>query len=358
MGDRIAYAEPADYIPEDLRKKYKLGEYAESELLRKLKALMVGHAVGDALGVPVEFCSREELEELPVIDMMGWGSYPVPEGCWSDDTSMSLATLDSLKQDKIDYDDIMKKFVAWVSRDEYTPTGEVFDMGRTCLTAIRNYLKADGKPALECGLDEDFSNGNGSLMRIHPVAFYLYHKGYEINDALEIIHKVSSITHAHERSKVACGIYTIVLWELLENPNKLSVYEGIRKANEIYASSSEYEIYKKTLIDRIGSLEIMSSDKAVARNEIRSTGYVVDTLEAAIWCVLTTKDYKECILKAVNLGEDTDTVAAVAGGLAGVLYGYDTIPQEWLKQIKKLDYIGTMCEEAEKSWIVPDKKRT
>lgn len=356
MDKRIVYAEPADYIPEDLRKKYKLGEYAESELLKKLKALMIGHAVGDALGVPVEFCSREELEELPVIDMMGWGSYPVPEGCWSDDTSMSLATLDSLKKGKIDYDDIMENFVAWVSRDEYTPTGEVFDMGRTCLTAIRNYLKTDGKPALECGLDEDFSNGNGSLMRIHPVAFYLYHKGYEISEALEIIHKVSSITHAHERSKVACGIYTLVLWELLKNPNKLSVYEGLKKASDFYASSSEFEVYKNRLIDRIGNLETMSSNKAVERNEIRSTGYVVDTLEAAIWCVLTTKDYKECVLRAVNLGEDTDTVAAVAGGIAGVIYGYDAIPQEWLVQIKKLDYIESMCEEAEKKWKIPDEE--
>jgi ADP-ribosylglycohydrolase len=250
----------------------------------------------------------------------------------------------------------MENFVAWVSRDEYTPTGEVFDMGRTCLTAIRNYLKTDGKPALECGLDEDFSNGNGSLMRIHPVAFYLYHKGYEISEALEIIHKVSSITHAHERSKVACGIYTLVLWELLKNPNKLSVYEGLKKVSDFYASSSEFEIYKNRLIDRIGNLETMSSNKAVERNEIRSTGYVVDTLEAAIWCVLTTKDYKECVLRAVNLGEDTDTVAAVAGGLAGVLYGYDAIPREWLGQIKKLDYIENMCEQAEKSWMLPDRK--
>jgi ADP-ribosylglycohydrolase len=101
---------------------------------------------------------------------------------------------------------------------------------------------------------------------------------------------------------------------------------------------------------------MMTSGKAVERNEIRSTGYVVDTLEAAIWCILTTKDYKECVLKAVNLGEDTDTVAAVAGGLAGVLYGYEDIPQEWLKQIKKLDYIEKMCEQAEKSWMFPDRK--
>ena len=93
-------------------------------MLEKIKAVMLGHAIGDALGVPVEFCDREELDETPVTDMMGWGSYPVPEGCWSDDTSMALATLDSLKKGEVDYNEIMDNFVMWLSNDEYTPTGE------------------------------------------------------------------------------------------------------------------------------------------------------------------------------------------------------------------------------------------
>lgn len=394
---KIVYVEPADYFPEETRKKYKLGEYAESEELKRIKAVMIGHAVGDALGVPVEFCSREELDENPVTDMMGFGSYPVPEGCWSDDTSMSLATLDSLKKDKIDYDDIMDNFVAWCSRDEYTPTGEMFDIGRTCLTAIRNYLRTDGKPALDCGLSEEHSNGNGSLMRIHPMVLYLYYKGYDIEDAIEIIHNTSSITHAHMRSKMACGIYTCILWELLKEPSKASVLKGLNRARRYYGghlsqkeksrikerlqnptltdneksellemlyvgidiktnklNSDEFSIYDRMLLKRIGWIyrhwEDIDDHKEVTRDEIKSTGYVVDTLEAAVWCVLTTYSYKECVLKAVNLGEDTDTVAAVAGGLAGAMYGFDKLPIEWVEKIKKLDYIESLCEDAYANW--------
>lgn len=353
---KIVYAEPSDYFPEETRRKYKLGEFAESEDLKKLKAVMLGHAVADALGVPVEFCSREELNEKPVNEMMGWGSYPLPEGCWSDDTSMSLATLDSLKKNAIDYDDIMDNFVLWVSNDEYTPTGEMFDIGRTCFTAIRNYCRTDGKPALECGLDDEYSNGNGSLMRIHPMAFYLHKKGYTYDEAIEIIHKTSALTHAHKRSQIACGIYMSILWELLDCPSKASVVKGLQKARRYYRSNKEEEFihYECMLCKRIARLDRHSEDvddhKEVERDEIKSSGYVVDTLEAAIWCLLTTNSYKECVLKAVNLGEDTDTVAAVAGGLAGARYGYNNIPEEWLDVLKRRDYLESMCEEALSAW--------
>ena len=106
----------------------------------KIKAVMLGHAVGDALGVPVEFCERNELAEKPITDMVGYGTYPYPEGCWSDDTSMSLAALDSLANGKLDFDDIMVKFGEWYYDDEYTPTGEMFDVGNTCSYAIDNYI--------------------------------------------------------------------------------------------------------------------------------------------------------------------------------------------------------------------------
>lgn len=370
--------------------------------LEQIKAVMLGHAVGDALGVPVEFCEREELDENPVTDMMGWGSYPVPEGCWSDDTSMALATLDSLKNGKIDYDEIMENFIAWCTRDEYTPTGEMFDIGKTCMTAIRNYLATDGKPALECGLTDERSNGNGSLMRIHPMALYLYYKGVPREEAIEIIHNTSAITHAHPRSKVACGIYSCILWELMDKHNKYAVFMGLNKARKYYnlrvddeekrwirkiLSYPELSIYERNqllellwlgidvketkgvsadcteddcfannlLIKRLARMyydqNCIGKYKPVTREEISSTGYVVDTLEAAIWCILTTYSYKECVLKAVKLGGDTDTIAAIAGGLAGALYGLDSIPREWLDALKKREYIEEMCESACSVWI-------
>ena len=117
----------------------------------KIKSVVIGHAVGDALGVPVEFCTRATLEKNPVTEMVGYGTYPYPKGCWSDDTSMSLATLDSISNGNLDFDDIMIKFGKWYYENEYTPTGKMFDVGNTCSYAIDNFF-AHGKTAEECGL--------------------------------------------------------------------------------------------------------------------------------------------------------------------------------------------------------------
>lgn len=325
-----------------------------NEANKKIKSVVIGHAIGDALGVPVEFCTREELDENPVTDMMGYGSYPVPEGCWSDDTSMALCALDSLAKGKLNYNEIMQNFVRWASFDEFTPTGEMFDIGKTCLKAIKRYLDSDGTDATKSGLDGENYNGNGSLMRIHPFALFLYYNGLAEEKYIEVIHNASALTHAHERSKMACGIYTFVLWELLAKPHKSSIIKGLNRARRFYRDSEEFAIYDRMLMKRIGWIyrhwEEPGDHKEVTRDEIKSSGYVVDTLEAAIWCLMTTNDYKSCVLKAVNLGDDTDTVAAVAGGLAGALYGYDAIPTEWLDTLKRRDYIERMCERASDTW--------
>ena len=309
--------------------------------LNTLKAVMLGHAVGDALGVPVEFCSRRELDESPVTEMLGWGSYPVPEGCWSDDTSMSLAALDSLKNGRVDFEDIMGNFVAWTTEDKYTPTGEMFDIGKTCMTAIRNYLKGSCS-ALECGLKDERSNGNGSLMRMHPFVLYAYANDISLEDWSDLIDKASSITHAHQRSKVGCLIYAFVLWHLMNDHTISALHHGLARAEAHLKERAEISCYQRIFREDFASTN---------RNKIKSSGYVIDTLEAAIWCVLTTKDYKSAVLAAVNLGEDTDTVAAVAGSMAGALYGLDNIPEEWLIVLKKREYIEKMCEQAHSAWF-------
>ena len=162
-----------------------------------------------------------------------------------------------------------------------------------------------------------------------------------IDEKIDIIHKTSALTHAHDRSKIGCGIYSFVLWELLNNPVKDSVLSGLNKAKEYYQAYSELDKYSR-IFDKTFIL--------TKRNDISSSGYVVSTLEAALWCLLTTNSYSECVLKAVNLGDDTDTVAAVAGGLAGALYGLDAIPEKWLNVLKRKDYIDELCEKALKSW--------
>ena len=318
-----------------------------NDKLYLLKSLMIGHAVGDALGVPVEFCEREELDADPVTDMRGFGTYDVPAGAWSDDTSMSLATLDSLTSGNVDLFGIMVNFAQWLGQNEYTPTGETFDAGRTYSEAILDFINISyckdhgfilppGFDMSSCGKKEERSNGNGSLMRIHPVAFIAWCNRQVHAEWETVIEKVSALTHAHERSVLGCKIYTFVLFHLLNEPSKVSVKLALHMAECFFAHNPEYDHYQRLF-------EMNFAD--LPREQIKSSGYVVDTLEAALWCLLTTDSYKDCVLKAVNLGSDTDTVAAVAGGLAGVLYGYDAIPAEWRNTLIKREYIEEMCEK-------------
>lgn len=308
--------------------------------MEKIESVVLGHAVGDALGVPVEFKIRSELDVSPVTDMTGFGTYPYPAGCWSDDTSMSLAALDSLANGRVDFDDILSKFRAWYLENAYTPTGETFDIGNTCRWAIERYAYY-GVSATECGLADEYANGNGSLMRIHPFVLYAAQRGLSIEEREKLIDGASALTHAHERAKLGCGIYAFLLTRLLEEPSKQSVRVALRQAEEYYADRAEIGHYARLFRRDFDRLD---------RAEIKSSGYVVDTLEGAVWCLLTTDGYRECVLKAVNLGDDTDTVAAVAGGLAGALYGLSAIPQEWLATLKRREYIRSLCRKAFSAW--------
>lgn len=325
--------------------------------LEQIKAVMLGHAVGDALGVPVEFCSRAELDADPVTDMRGFGTYPVPAGAWSDDTSMSLAAMASLCKGELDMFEIMTNFIKWLGTGAFTPTGETFDVGRTCSEAITDFadmayseeygfIQPPGFNMADCGKREERSNGNGSLMRIHPFVLYAtfnFLKGDENGKWLwmECVKRGSTLTHAHDRSIMGCYIYGYCLSFLLKEATRESLIAGIKFAGEDLDYLPEFEHYQRIFDPDFEKLAI---------DDIKSTGYVVDTLEAALWCVLTTNNYRDCVLKAVNLGGDTDTIAAIAGGLAGALYGYDAIPKEWLDTLLRHDYIEQLCERAAAVW--------
>lgn len=304
-------------------------------MIKTVKGAIFGLAVADALGVPVEFESREKLQKNPVDKMLGFGSHDVPKGTWSDDTSMTLCTLNSIAQKgKIDLEDNILEFSKWAEDGYMTPHGEMFDIGRTTLTSLRNYWNC--KNVYNCGGKSEYDNGNGSLMRIIPVSLFNYLKNLSQKESIQNIHEVSALTHAHERSLIACGIYDYIVQELIICPEKLSVNTALKKAEKYYADYEEIKHYKRIIDEKF-----MYSDIDL----IKSSGYVVDTLEAAIWCLLNTDSYKECVLKAINLGEDTDTVGAVAGGLAGILYGYDSIPKEWINTLVKNNMISKMCDE-------------
>ena len=313
---------------------------------------ILGLCVADALGVPVEFMSREEIGKNPVTGMREYGTHQQPMGTWSDDSSLNLALLDSLVHcDGLDYEDIMKRFTEWYMYGEYTAGGEVFDVGNSTSRALLNFVH--GMEPRACGGRSESENGTGSLMRILPVSFYLlsrFGEGCErMDEQMEIVHNVSRLTHGHAHSLIACGIYVMIARELMSDAQgdlEAAVERGIVAAEKHYRADREYgEPAKKyERIFEFKKFQYLSAD------QIRSSGYVVDTLEAAVWCLITTNSYAECVLKAVNLGDDTDTVAAVAGGLAGLAYGEDGIPTEWKTQLLKAEYIRDICHHMEQKY--------
>lgn len=302
---------------------------------------MLGLAIGDALGVPVEFRSRERLKQNPVTGMRAYGTHNQPAGTWSDDTTMALCTLESLAKG-VDYNDIMNRFCRWVDEGYMTAHGKLFDIGRTTLHAL--HLYSTGAPALQCGGTDVRDNGNGSLMRILPAVFYLRREYgaacMEKPESFALIHNLSRLTHGHPISQIACGLYCDMANELM---NGKTIAEAIGHAALL--KDSWYGI-KEEFSPWLPKFDFMNAGilAALPEKAIRSSGYVVDTLQAALWCLLITDSYSQCVLKAVNLGDDTDTVGAVAGGLAGILYGAESIPEDWLDVLAKKEEILRLCE--------------
>ena len=305
---------------------------------------IMGVVVGDALGCPVQFESREEVARHPVTGMRGYGTFNLPEGSWTDDSSLTIALLESIRHTgKIDLDDIMGNFMKWLYDGEFTPYGESYDIGRGTMQAINRYRK--NRKAKKCGGDEEWNNGNGSLMRIMPACIYctvMETSGmYSDREAINDIHSVGGLTHAHIRSNIACGLYFFMVKRILLGDGSLQerMQEGLSQGYAFYES---YLADKENLhyYDRLKDLDDF---KSLPADKIKSTGYVVDALEAAVWSLITTDSFDQTLLKAVNLGDDTDTVGAIAGGLAGLYYGYDSIPEEWLSAIKRREWIEGMC---------------
>ncbi len=308
--------------------------------MNKIKDALFGLCVGDALGVPVEFYSREELEKDPIIDMIGYKVWNQPPGTWSDDSSMAFCLAESLYRAGFDPQDIASRFSRWYGDGYWTPYGECFDTGSTTRAAIKK-LKEHVEPTQAGGTREQ-NNGNGSLMRILPIAFYI--KDMEIEERFDIIHQVSSITHAHPRSLISCGIYIEMAINLLRGLSRRKAYKKtVKTINEYYKKDP----YKKELVHFKRILE--EDISCIKRENIASSGYVVYTLEASLWCCLIHGSYRETVLEAVNLGGDTDTTGAVAGGLAGIIYGYENIPKKWIEKIPRKDDINDLAEKLKKN---------
>lgn len=283
-----------------------------------------GLAVGDALGVPYEFLPRRMMLENPCKTMVGGGTHYQPAGTWSDDTSMTLATMDGLAEGRADrFDAVMSKFEAWLLKSEYT-IDKLFDVGGTTADAIGKYCR--GTAPTDCGGMLKFDNGNGSLMRILPAVLYSLAKYNKVD--YEFIDGMSALTHGHAISKIGCRIYGDIVQAILLGADKQKLSEGVNVFGQ-----EEYA--------RLKSADFRS----LPESQIGSTGYVVATLEAAIWCFLNTQSYADCVVKAVNLGSDTDTVAAVSGSIAGLYYGKKSIPAEWLEVLRGKQQIDGLIEK-------------
>ena len=361
------------------------------------KAGIMGLVVGDALGLPVQFCDRQELKNNPVTQMEGYGTFNVPAGTWSDDSSLALATMDVIIQNHatnendINVKAVMDNFVKWLYEGAFTPFRQAFDIGCTCQQAIAKY-KLEGNVDT-CGKTGEYANGNGGLMRIMPVCLFAYEKEmsgeWTEGQAVSVVEKLTAVTHNHKRACIASGMYYFMVKAVLEGKalrgqleenGRIDVSQGQSREDGLLGTlqgqSGEDGLVEVSQgrLQGTGLRDVlqMGVDNAMKyygvdsgnreelshynrlfyldrfantpENEIKSSGYVVDSIEAAVWCLITTSSLKECLLKAVNLGEDTDSVGAIAGGLAGVYYGYEAIPKEWLDVIVEREWIEGMCD--------------
>jgi len=270
---------------------------------------LLGLAIGDAIGTTLEFRARDTYEALT--DMVGGGPFSLKVGEWTDDTAMALALSDSLEaHEDLDEQDLLGRFINWWQWGIYSCTGECFDIGITTRQALMRWQSTKDP---YCGPTDPMSAGNGSLMRLAPVAIRFWKDRARLRD---VAARQSKTTHGAPEAIDACIAFAEVLADAIEGRPRLEV---LRARSEPYAGA-------------IGTV-MRGQWRGKARPEIRSTGYVSHSLEAALWCVDRTTHYREAVLMAANLGEDADTTAAITGQLAGALYGASGIPESWVNQV-------------------------
>ena len=298
--------------------------------------ILLGAATGDALGVPYEFEGRRKVRELFIPEMVGndsetipptrWGQR-VPAGSWSDDTSMSVAAMCAIidEHGEVNYKRIMEYFSDWWTKPKFCSQDFAFGLGQCVANALSRF--SWGWDPFMCGGTRLKDNGNGSLMRIFPFSLIAFKRNMSEEDTLTFIAKASAITHAHEISKMGCFVYTEFLRECISGKNKANAMKAIQQIDYgKYFEEDTLREYQHLL------KEAPESWDEGMNNE---SGYVVDTLFSAVYCIMNTENYKNAVTKAVLLGGDADTVACVTGSLAAALYGMESIPERWLEKLAK-----------------------
>ncbi len=306
--------------------------YLALRIKRRLIPTIMGGVIADAIGVPVEFMGRGGFN---VTGMTGYGTYNQPPGTWSDDTTMTLCLMENLIEGQ-DLEELMKKFAAWRDHGYMTPHGHMFDIGRTTEESIERFLTGFSSDRWGGGKVSD--NGNGALMRISPLVFLLWNE-YDFKKRLDLVEEIAHVTHRHPRSTVGCVLYIEFLFALFNNNEPLKAYEQAVRVCLRDLKGTRYED-EFPAYERVLNLSIPNLEK----DEIVSDGYVVHSLEAALWSFLKHDNYRDIVLEAVNLGGDTDTIGLIAGTMAGMYYYEDGLPEEWLNELVKKDEVMDICK--------------
>ncbi len=287
-----------------------------------------GHLVGDALGVPYEFMEPDQIGE---VEFGARGTHDQPPGTWSDDGALMLATLDALLQPgKLNPDAMGQRYVAWYRDGAYTPDGDgLFDIGNTTRAAMENLAR--GIPATDAGPSGDRDCGNGSLMRVLPIA--LASRMADEGVLAARAHLVSKITHGHPRAQVSCALYTLLAQRLTN---------WSRPSNAIFANKSTLKLIYMT--SQAYAPQLTAFTELLAWKERSGRGYVLDSLWSAWDAVAEATSFEDAIRRAIAYGHDTDTTAALAGGLAGARFGWESIPREWLRGMRGKEIVTPMVD--------------
>ncbi|MEL6655068.1 MAG: ADP-ribosylglycohydrolase family protein [Bacteroidota bacterium] len=300
---------------------------------------LLGVAIGDAVGVPFEFSSRAQMKANPAKGMIGYGTYNQAPGTWSDDSSLTFCLAEALTSG-YNLQDISNNFIKWREEAYWSARGEVFDIGHTTHKAISRLseILTTGNAEQLSDLKEDdeefeFENGNGSLMRIIPLLFYIKEK--PIAEQFDIIWEVSALTHRHIRAGMSCLIYLRLAEKLLEGKQKEVAYQETRADILAFWENIEFPDSERAHFSRV----VQNDIRTTTIDALKSGGYVIEVLESSIWFFLQRDSFEDTILSIINIGHDTDTSAAIAGGLAGIYHGQKGIPEYWLISLARLEDI-------------------
>lgn len=273
--------------------------------LERYLGCLLGLACGDAVGTTVEFSARGSF--APVTDMVGGGPFGLKAGQWTDDTSMALCLAESLLTKGFDAHDQMTRYANWWKWGYLSSTGHCFDIGMTVRSALHDFMQT-GEPF--SGSSDPYSAGNGSLMRLAPTVLYAYP---DFTSALRFAADSSRTTHGASEAVESCQLFATLLYRVLHGVEKSALLRDLPfTPNE-------------AKIAALKAGRFLEKPEA----EIEGSGYCVASLEAALWCFYRTDNFRDAVLRAVNLGDDADTTGAIVGQLAGAYYGVEDIPVSW-----------------------------